>query len=157
MGRVLRILESKEGVSPVIAVIMMVTITVMLSILLYAMLTQFINDGGTIKPFTAFTPVGIDDGTATVKIADIDRQFSLDTFGIILWNNSCDAPGLLEPLVDGGNASSCGAELIFNDLPGKGFGSLTAGDEFAIIGTNNTIKYELALLFRGGKIAAQNW
>ena len=157
MNRVRKILENEKGVSPVIAVILMVAITVVLAAVLYVMVTGLIGGGGQAKPVVSFTQTRIESGTVIIDIADIDRQFTLDNFGMLLRNDS-NAVGSQDPIVSGPpGATSGNATVTFEDLPGDGQGYVSAGDRFTMTGFRVSSSYELTLLYRGDSIRSQTY
>ena len=125
-----RIVNDEQAVSPVIAVILMVAITVVLAAVLYVWASSFL--GGTTKNAPTGSMIASEDGSGvwTIQIVKINPQVSvnsvhwylLDTLG----NTKTD--GLVSDVY--GYYAGNGKAVVFvdNDFNGK----LSPGDKFLI-------------------------
>ncbi len=134
-----------SGVSPVIATILMVAITVVLAAVLYVMVTGLIGGGGTVKPVVTFTGASAQpDGSWKWTVADIDRSQSLASFEALLLANGTTAISStsLETCETG-----CGSGLVltFTDLTGND--NFNGGDFFVLTGTNPDTDYTMNLIW----------
>ncbi|UCE39695.1 MAG: type IV pilin N-terminal domain-containing protein [Thermoplasmata archaeon] len=122
--------RDEEGVSPVIAVILMVAITVVLAAVLYVMVSGMMQE-------TETTPRGSlravpDETIANQYNLQFEGNVALDKITITLRDTSVGKSAIMDPPSDGANASvSGGAWLIYDDVgtTGKldGTDTLTVG------------------------------
>lgn len=85
--RTKKIWEDEEAVSPVIAVILMVAITVVLAAILYVWASGFIT-GGKDTPKGAIQSVGSDDQSYTVKVVEMNPPVGVTGVGWFLYNQA---------------------------------------------------------------------
>ena len=78
-----RIVENDEGVSPVIAVILMVAITVVLAAVLYVWAASFLEQGESAPIATFFVQEG-SDGVYHVDVIKVSKQENLAAFSFYL-------------------------------------------------------------------------
>ena len=78
-----RIEQDNEGVSPVIAVILMVAITVVLAAVLYVWAASFLEQGDT-SPFAQFTSSKNSGGDYYVTLVKVSTKYDLEAFSYFL-------------------------------------------------------------------------
>ena len=78
-----RIEQDNEGVSPVIAVILMVAITVVLAAVLYVWAASFLEQGDT-SPFAQFTSTKNSSGDYYVTVVKVSTKYDLEAFSYFL-------------------------------------------------------------------------
>ena len=78
-----RIEQDNEGVSPVIAVILMVAITVVLAAVLYVWAASFLEQGDT-SPFAQFTSSKNSGGDYYVTVVKVSTKYDLEAFSYFL-------------------------------------------------------------------------
>jgi len=141
--------KGEEGVSPVIATILMVAITVVLAAVLYVMVSGLIGGGGTQPPAIQMGPAtSTGAGTFTVALAGVDRSVALSSFKVILQNTTSGTPTTIIPsivIVDGNLGSSGGVSLAFEDLQADG--NFNQGDFFTLTGVANSQDYRVLILW----------
>ena len=160
-----RIVENDEGVSPVIAVILMVAITVVLAAVLYVWAASFLEQGESAPIATFFVQEG-SDGIYHVDVIKVSKQENLAAFSFYLKDDtgstyvgSGHGFGEVAMQIIGGEehgidmAYDGGAEQLdrraanvsdddgseypvhFNDNDRDG--KLSAGDQFLVYGSGN--------------------
>ena len=138
-----------DAVSPVIATILMVAITVVLAAVLYLLVSGLIS-GGTQKPTVSLTQADLGTTTATVDVGGIDQTGKeLSQFKAILLKNNSGS-GTISPLSNGAS----NLDLSFTDIDGGG--TLSAGDRFTITIVAGT-DYELILYFGADKLVSEQF
>jgi flagellin-like protein len=131
-----KIWKNRSGVSPVIATILMVAITVVLAAVLYVMVMGF---GGSSPqaPAATMTKSGSDKVIVNINPAtdNADMKFSFGAAGVVM--------------TDAGETAN-GLTVTFVDLGGDG--KVTSGDYFSITGTKTsaTTTTTLSLLWVSG-------
>ncbi len=141
--------KDEKAVSPVIATILMVAITVVLAAVLYVMVTGLIGGGGTQPPTVSFGPA---EATAvareyTVDVAGVDRAVTLTSFQVVLQNTTGTPSTMFTAALAGGSVgTSGGVTLLYEDLNGDG--KLTGGDFFTVQGVGNPNSYNIILLWK---------
>ena len=78
-----RIEQDNEGVSPVIAVILMVAITVVLAAVLYVWAASFLEQGDP-SPFAQFTSTKNSSGDYYVTVVKVSTKYDLEAFSYFL-------------------------------------------------------------------------
>ncbi len=78
-----RIEQDNEGVSPVIAVILMVAITVVLAAVLYVWAASFLEQGDS-SPFAQFTSTKNSGGDYYVTVVKVSTKYDLEAFSYFL-------------------------------------------------------------------------
>ena len=143
--------EDEEGVSPVIATILMVAITVVLAAVLYVMVSGLIGGGGTSTPtmswaghvITAGSPGGDD---WEFRVASIDPAVDLGNYRVSILRGTSIVDGP-ETLRNGvlvlGTAGT--THLNVTDLDGGG--RLSAGDTFILGNAQSGQTYHLVVLW----------
>ncbi|MBI5001612.1 MAG: type IV pilin [Euryarchaeota archaeon] len=134
----LKWIKEREGVSPVIATILMVAITVVLAAVLYVMVSGYMSGAGGGEPYVMLTSNSAEMSKINVAV---NRDEPLSSYKVYLFiNNTKDNASSLETLTPG-----TAGNLTFID--GDGGGRLTTGDVFnitALPGTN----YELYIFWK---------
>ncbi len=82
-----RIVKNDEGVSPVIAVILMVAITVVLAAVLYVWAASFLEQGES-APIATFWVEEDSDGVYHVEVTKVSKQENLEGFSFYLKDGS---------------------------------------------------------------------
>ena len=160
-----RIVENDEGVSPVIAVILMVAITVVLAAVLYVWAASFLEQGESAPIATFFVQEG-SDGIYHVDVIKVSKQENLAAFSFYLKDDtgstyvgSGHGFGEVAMQIIGGEEH--GIDMAYNggdeqlerraanvsDDHGSAFpvhfndndrdGKLSAGDQFLVYGSGN--------------------
>ena len=125
-----RIVKDEQAVSPVIAVILMVAITVVLAAVLYVWASSFL--GGTTKNAPTGSMIASEDGSGvwTVQIVKINPQVSVNSVHWYLLDvqGNTKTDGLVSDVY--GYYSGQGKAVVFidNDFNGK----LSPGDKFEV-------------------------
>ena len=125
-----RIVNDEQAVSPVIAVILMVAITVVLAAVLYVWASSFL--GGTTKNAPTGSMIASEDGSGdwTIQIVKINPQVSVNSVHWYLLNEegNTKTDGLVSDVY--GYYEGQGKAVIFidNDFNGK----LSPGDKFEV-------------------------
>ena len=152
-----RIVKDEQAVSPVIAVILMVAITVVLAAVLYVWASSFL--GGTTKNAPTGSMIASEDGSGvwTVQIVKINPQVSVNSVHWYLLDvqGNTKTDGLVSDVY--GYYSGQGKAVVFidNDFNGK----LSPGDKFEVhpgeagsdLGSvNDVTDYKFRLEYVGG-------
>ena len=127
-----RIVNDEQAVSPVIAVILMVAITVVLAAVLYVWASSFL--GGTTKNAPTGSMIASEDGSGvwTVQIVKINPQVSVNSVHWYLLNaqgNETKSDGLVSDIY--GTKQGHGHGVIFTDVDFNG--KLSPGDKFEFL------------------------
>ena len=140
--------KDEKAVSPVIATILMVAITVVLAAVLYVMVTGLLT-GGTTRPTVSLVPEVRDATTATVDVADAQPAETLANYRATLFVNNTNVEQI-NPL-----ANDATGILRFADRDGGG--KLTGGDRF-IINQVTPGNYELIIFWKdGSRVISRTW
>jgi len=146
----------EKAVSPVIATILMVAITVVLAAVLYVMVTGLIGGGGsTIAPSVTFTTDNPGTGVWTARVAEVSRAETLGKFQVSLVNRTTGAAVACGNQLDLSDtvSISCtqGASpvtLTFSDLASNTANQLNGGDELAVSGIASATTYTVNLIWK---------
>ena len=159
-----RIVKNNEGVSPVIAVILMVAITVVLAAVLYVWAASFLEQGES-APIATFTVETSSGGEYYVKVIKVSKQEDLAAFSYFLKDETgstyVGGNGFGEIALQMIAGEEHGIERTYNgdddqlasraqnvtDDDGSEYpvnfndndrdGKLSAGDQFTVFGTGN--------------------
>ena len=160
-----RIVENDEGVSPVIAVILMVAITVVLAAVLYVWAASFLEQGESAPIATFFVQEG-SDGIYHVDVIKVSKQENLAAFSFYLKDDTGstyvgsghgfgevamqiiggeehgidmayggDDPQLERRAANVSDDDGSAFPVHFSDNDGDGM--LSAGDQFLVYGSGN--------------------
>ena len=125
-----RIVKDEQAVSPVIAVILMVAITVVLAAVLYVWASSFL--GGTTKNAPTGSMIASEDGSGvwTVQIVKINPQVSVNSVHWYLRDEQGyhKSDGLISDIY--GTKQGHGHGVIFTDVDFNG--KLSPGDKFEV-------------------------
>jgi len=159
-----KIRKDLEGVSPVIATILMVAITVVLAAVLYVMVSMLLQRNVENKPVVTFAgaTTGMqapDNYTASWTLAGIDRtDTKFSSYKIALLMDNVPVTVDSQPLVPNTAISFGTAVKVFvRDIGGEG--SLTVGDMFLVYGMSAGHTWQLSLLWSNGsgEVQSQSW
>tara|TARA_B100001750_G_scaffold39179_1_gene28396 strand:+ start:4540 stop:4998 length:459 start_codon:yes stop_codon:yes gene_type:complete len=120
--------KDEEGVSPVIAVILMVAITVVLAAVLYVWAASFLDGTGENAPFGTFQTKVVGDDNA-VRVIKLSSSADACSFSWYLKDQMGNTAQFGETCADEGEESEC---VTFYDNDSDG--DLTAGDQYMIDG-----------------------
>ena len=125
-----RIVNDEQAVSPVIAVILMVAITVVLAAVLYVWASSFL--GGTTKNAPTGSMIASEDGSGdwTIQIVKINPQVSVNSVHWYLLNEegNTKTDGLVSDVYGYYEGQGKAVVFIDNDFNGK----LSPGDKFEV-------------------------
>ncbi len=125
-----RIVNDEQAVSPVIAVILMVAITVVLAAVLYVWASSFL--GGTTKNAPTGSMIASSDGQGdwTIQIVKINPQVSVNSVHWYLLNEEGNtmSDSLVSDIYGYYEGEGKGVVFIDNDFNGK----LSPGDKFEV-------------------------
>ncbi len=113
----------ERGVSPVIATILMVAITVVLSATLYVMVIGIVPPGGgTPTGAMTFAETDTENGVYTGSLIQISKQVKSSDVSVTIIDVNTNNSAILDPLSDGGYASCGEGELsiTYKDLNSDG-------------------------------------
>lgn len=143
--------RNEEAVSPVIATILMVAITVVLAAVLYVMVSGLIGGTTTAEPNIQFSsPRALGSNRWELKIGGVSEAKDLSNFKAIVTENGT-ALTPMDPVQDGGSAP-----IQFEDLDGGG--TLSIGDYFTITCNSNS-DYTISIVWKasGNERGSANW
>lgn len=140
--------KDAKAVSPVIATILMVAITVVLAAVLYVMVTGLLAGPGTARPTVGFNVPEIGATQVIVSVGDATPQQALTNFAAVVLVNGTEVARMDNV---GGAADP---PLSFVDLDGGG--RLTGGDRFIIAQVTDG-DYELILFYQGSQVSRAIW
>jgi len=141
--------RSSSGVSAVVAIILLVGITVVLTAVLYIIVANLAQSPTDIPPRVLLTNVGNPAGEAHFQLSAADVR-PLSEFQFRLWiDGQLDAPSLMNPV----SAGTVG-NLTFGDFDGGG--TITEGDT-VVVTTAPGRDYKIALLWKGHLVHSLEW
>ncbi len=145
MKRMWTIRKDGHGVSPVIATILMVAITVVLAAVLYVMVTGLIGGGTTAPPnVTTGDLTSVSAGTWTFQIAAASRSEGLGQYQLTVLNGTSIAITAQDiENYEGSGVTENTITLVFTDLTADD--KLNSGDFFRLSGGDNTSDYTVIL------------
>ncbi|HKZ47917.1 MAG TPA: archaellin/type IV pilin N-terminal domain-containing protein [Thermoplasmata archaeon] len=143
--------KDEEGVSPVIATILMVAITVVLAAVLYVMVSGLIGGGGTSRPTVSVITQGQGlgctmsppPGVCTGKIADSSTPNAVGKFKVRVFGNGTalgDAATLSTSNIAFGSTT-----FLYTDLGGEG--NLGGGDTYKLTGVVPSTAYKISFIW----------
>jgi len=139
-----------DAVSPVIATILMVAITVVLAAVLYVMVTYLITPPPPNIDTTLAAPEALPDSKYSIMVMAANHQMDLREFTAKLYEDGIEV-GTLDPI---GDNSSDGKILGFSDRDGQG--TLSGGDVF-VVQTESDHRYELVLFYGSDLSGERKW
>lgn len=146
-------IRNDEGVSPVIAVVLMVSITVVLAAVAWLMVSGMITKLDVPPTYIGLTKEGTqtDPTERIIHVAGVEKTFNLANFEVaLIINYSIDNNSRMNPLING-----TAGNLTFLDMNGDG--RLNVGDDFTVSIVPNTT-YELKIFWKknGAQITTTN-
>ena len=130
--------KDEAAVSPVIATILMVAITVVLAAVLYVMVSGLITPVGGNKPLVTFGAVDQSSGNATIGVAGASLSVSPSNYKVNLQVGANTGGAVAMPTTGGLFASlTIGGttyRIYWTDIGGEK--TLNAGDNFRVTGNN---------------------
>jgi len=141
--------RSESGVSAVVAIILLVAITVVLTGVLYLIVKDLAQAGENVPPRILLVNTGNPEGEAQFRLSVTEIR-PLTEFQIRLWiGGVLDAASEMKPVVVGtvGN-------VTFGDFDGGG--TVTEGDTI-VVATIPSTDYEIALLWKGNALHRFEW
>ncbi len=141
--------RSSAGVSAVVAIILLVGITVVLTGFLYVIVSDLAQEAQDIPPRVLLTNTGNPAGEADFQVSAADVR-PLTEFQLRLWiDGQLDAGSVMNPVA----AGSVG-NLTFADFDGGG--TMTDGDT-VVVRTTPGHAYEIVLLWKGHLVHKLDW
>ena len=143
--------KDNKGVSPVIATILMVAITVVLAAVLYLMVSNFTDTGGGgSEPTITLGAVEQTAGNATIEIAGASHTNDLGKYSLILLANDVTVTDF-----DTVSTTPTGS-ITYLDINGDG--KLGSGDKIKM-SINDDTDYEIILYWKtsDAKITSASW
>ena len=108
-----RIEQDNEGVSPVIAVILMVAITVVLAAVLYVWAASFLEQGDT-SPFAQFTSSKNSGGDYYVTVVKVSTKYDLEAFSYFLKDSTGTTSEFGEVAMQNLSGNVVGIDVSYN-------------------------------------------
>ena len=132
--------KDEAAVSPVIATILMVAITVVLAAVLYVMVSGLITPVGGNKPLVTFSGVDQSLGNATIGIAGASQSVSPSNYKVNLMVGTTTGTAIAMPTTGGGFATlAIGSPAVTYRIYWTDIGSektVNNGDSFRVTGAN---------------------
>ena len=139
-----KITRNFRGVSPVIATILMVAITVVLAAVLYLMVYNFIPDEENSGPkVTLSAAMPQDENNYTIDVISVESKEDFEKFDLFLFKEDTRVAAF-EPIT-----KSEGNET-FSYIDFDGRGTLSGGDKFIVNTDGVSASWELRIYLRGG-------
>jgi flagellin-like protein len=140
-------------VSPVIATILMVAITVVLAAVLYVMVTGLLGGGTQTTPQVTFSPpVAQGSGIWKSAVAGVSQSSALSAYQVQVLNGTATSIGATDvstvKAAGATGVSGGGLTLKFTDIGGSGADKLTGGDFFTLSGTSGSSTYQILLIWK---------
>ena len=156
--------KDEAAVSPVIATILMVAITVVLAAVLYVMVSGLITPVGGNKPLVTFSAV-TQDGNASFSVAGSQPVAPAASYRVNLRAGTTTGTAVAMPTTTGTfvtvTVGSNTYRVYWTDLAGEK--NLNPGDEFRVTGVNTILTSGTAFRFfliwaqDGGEVQTQSW
>jgi flagellin-like protein len=159
-----KIRKDLEGVSPVIATILMVAITVVLAAVLYVMVSMIITQPNQDKPVMSFANFesgaqGTNNYTASWNVAGIDKSDTkFNQYKVALLMDNAPITAIAQPLLPNTIISyGSTVKVLVRDLGGEG--KMSAGDSFLVYGMTAGHGWRLSLLWASdsGEVQHMSW
>jgi flagellin-like protein len=132
--------KDEAAVSPVIATILMVAITVVLAAVLYVMVSGLITPVGGNKPLVTFSAATQANGNATIGIAGASQSVSPSNYKVNLMVGTTTGTAIAMPTTGGGFATlTIGSPAVTYRIYWTDIGSektVNNGDSFRVTGAN---------------------
>jgi len=138
--------KDERGVSPVIATILMVAITVVLAAVLYVMVAYFIQPTD-VKPIVSLSSGECGPTWCEGTVAGTNANHDLSRYKVTVLANG--EPAIAATVLEAGtNLTGGGLTFRYTDLGGDQV--LNAGDTFRLSGLQAGVQYRIALLWQDG-------
>ena len=128
--------KDETAVSPVIATILMVAITVVLAAVLYVMVSGLITPVGANKPLITFTAASLSSGNATISVAGVSQAVSPSSYKVNLQVGTTTGSAIAMPTTGGASVNVVvGAttyRIYWTDIGGER--TVNGGDTFRVTG-----------------------
>src|SRR6266704_2591519 len=158
--------KDEAAVSPVIATILMVAITVVLAAVLYVMVSGLLVGPGATRPQITFGSVDqtVSPGNATFAVAGVTQAVGPASYKVNLQRGTSAGTAIAMPTTSGGYASvtvgSTVYRIYWTDIGGGN--TINEGDQFRVAGNgvplSPTGAYTFYLLWNdGGQIQTKTW
>lgn len=142
-------LRTPKGVSEVVAIILLVAITVVLTTVLWIFVANISNGVDEVPPRVLLTNTGNPAGQAEFVVSSVDAR-PLGDFRVRLWvNGFVDNASAMTPV-----AAGTVGRITFVDL--EAGGTLTQGDMF-VVQTSPSTAYAIFLLWKGDVVDQKEW
>ena len=141
--------KDERGVSPVIATILMVAITVVLAAVLYVMGTRIIVPPEEPKPIVNLSGLSCSAGVCEGRVMTASPATDLDAFRVTV---AADGVTAIAPTTLAADENVTGSGLTFRYRDIGREGSMTAGDSFRLSGLTDGVVYEVSFLWRNGDV-----
>ncbi len=161
--RVRLVRKDGSAVSPVIATILMVAITVVLAAVLYVMVSNYITPLGETRPLVRFDPtVALTSGNATIEVvAASEPQFAPANYKVNLQVGAATGAAIAMPSVSGAFVSivvdGTTYRVQWTDLGGDA--TVSGGDRFLVTGNGIPLpaatSFTFFLLWSDGDLIAK--
>ncbi len=139
--------KDEEGVSPVIATILMVAITVVLAAVLYVMVVNLIDFDNNKKPIVSMSTMECTATACEAQVTGASRPVDLAQFRITVF---ADGSRVVPVTTLAADTDISGGGLTFRYTDVGGEGDLTGGDTFRLSGIASGVEYEVVLLWTDG-------
>ena len=156
--------KDEAAVSPVIATILMVAITVVLAAVLYVMVSGLITPVGGNKPLVTFASVTQSSGNATIAVAGASQSVSPSNYKVNLQVGSNTGTAVPMPATGGLFATMTINAVVYRiywtDIGGEK--TVNSGDNFRVTGANIPLpaasQFTFYLLWSdGSSIQSSTW
>jgi len=141
--------KDEDGVSPVIATILMVAITVVLAAVLYVMVTNIITTPPERKPSVVLGILDCDANACEGRVTTAQPATALTQFRVTV---TVDGAPVIAPTTLAANTNITGGGMTFRYTDIGGEGKMTGGDSFTLNGLAPDVTYEVSFLWRDGTV-----
>jgi flagellin-like protein len=139
--------KDEEGVSPVIATILMVAITVVLAAVLYVMVVSIIDVDNQKKPIVSMSALECTATACDAQITGASSAIDLAQFRVTVF---ADGNRMIPVTNLAADTDISGGGLTFRYTDVGGENDLTGGDTFRLSGIASGVEYEVVLLWTDG-------
>lgn len=155
--------KDEQAVSPVIATILMVAITVVLAAVLYVMVSGLLVGPGASKPVLTFSQATLSGGNATLSIASVSQSVAPSNYRVNLIVDGTAGGATAMPTANGGTVtvtvSTIAYTIQWTDIGGEN--TVNGGDSFRVsrpTGLAAATDYTFVLLWSdGSQIQSSAW
>jgi flagellin-like protein len=142
---------NEEGVSPVIATILMVAITVVLAAVLYVMVVNIIRPIDRQAPIVTVDSLGCDATACRGRVTAASPAEDIGRYRVTVL---ADGDPLIAPtdLAAGVDLSGGGLTLRYTDTGAEG--KVSGGDTFRLTGISANVEYEVVFLWEDAAVSS---